>query len=182
MGISFTGGIKIPEGSGGIEAIIIPRPSGFRYWRLETQGSGSNGTGNSISELKLTFDNTLNFLNSFTLTNLGGDFEAPSRALDKVNDGIAETSNAQNFAHVPISGGNFDFYVDFGEGNSKDVTTYDIAPQGTRDSVTFHNILAFNVYRSSDASNWTLVKAFSEISTGIGPWNPGDYRQFDLTT
>ena len=175
MGISISGGVKVPQGN---FSVTVPTP-GFQFWRLETQGSGSATTGNSISELKMTFDSSSNLLDSFTLTSIGGAFVFP---LSNINDTIAETDNAVSIGFVPVANGDMDFYVDFGNGNDKSVSIYSIAPQGRVDDEAFNTPTAFNAYSSDNASDWTLVKSFSGITTGIGPWNPGTFRDFDLTT
>jgi len=169
------------SGQVGISGKISMGPSAdFRYWRLETQGIGSSANGNSISELKMTYDGGSNLLDSFTLTNLGGAFSAS--VIGNINDTIATEDNL-NFGYVPSANGNLDFYVDFGDGNKKEVSVYSIAPQGNLGLETvFHTPLEFNAYKSDNAVDWTLVKSFTSISTGFGNWTPGSFRDFDLTT
>lgn len=170
--ISVSGQVGI---SGKISMGLSPN---FRYWRLETQGSGSSVAGNSISELKMTFNNSSNLLDSFTLTSIGGAF---TFAITNINDTVAATDNT-SFGFVPVANGDMDFYVDFGVANEKNVTVYSIAPQGNIGSATFNTPLGFNAYKSNNAVDWTLVKSFTDITTGIGPWDPGTFRDFDLTT
>ena len=157
-------------------AIITPD----RYWRFESQGGGSDGIATTISELKMTYDESSNLLSSFTLVNIGGTI-IPGFPLVNVNDGVAETVLNTSNSGVLLANGNFDFYVDFGAGNGKDVSVYSIAPQGNIGVSLFNTPTGFNAYKSSNAVDWELVKSFSSISTGIGPWNPGTFRDFDLT-
>ncbi len=180
MGITVTGGVKLPQGRFKVNVAAII--AGSRYWRLQTQGTGSEGNGHSISELKMFYDGSLKFLNSFTLTNIGGPF-SETKPITHINDQITETVNDTNFGFVADSGGtqDMDFYVDFGVSNDKEVSVYSIAPQGDIGANVFNAPVAFNAYRSDNASDWTLVKSFTGITTGIGPWNPGTFRDFDLT-
>lgn len=153
---------------------------GSQFWRLETQGSGSPGSGgNSMSELKMTFDGSSNLLDSFTLTSIGGAFDV-SFPLSNINDTVAEIVNTVSTGFVPIGNGDMDFYVDFGENNRKEVTVYSIAPQGNINVQEANTPLGFNVYKSNDAVDWTLVKSFTGITPGIPNWNPGTFRDFDL--
>ena len=174
MSIIATGGVNVISGE---VTLAIVNPA--RYWRLETQGTGSSVAGNSISELKMTFAGTSNLLDSFTLTSIGGAFTFP---LSNINDTVAETSNTVSTGFVPVANGDMDFYVDFGENNRKSVTVYSIAPQGNVGVSVFNTPVGFNAYRSSDAVIWTLVTSFTSITTGIANWTPGIFRDFNLTT
>lgn len=186
MAIIFTGGIS----GGGPIKMTVPTATfdgipfvAARYWRLETIGDGGDGlgSGNAISELKMTYDSSSNLLNSFTLTSIGGAFD-PSYPVTEINDGIAETSNATSIGFVSPANSPMDFYVDFGDGNDKYVSVYSIAPSGDIGSAVYNTVLGFNAYRSDNASDWTLVKTVTDITTGLGNWNPGTFRNFDITT
>ena len=167
--VSFTpSGSSIPEGAS-------------RYWRLETQGDGSEGFGNGISELNMTFDDSSQSLTSFTVTSNNAANFAGGAPLSELSDGILDFDNT-NFAFVDGNQPDMDFFVDFGAGNEKVVSVYSIAPQAISPNTVLNTVLEFNAYRSADATNWTLVKAFTSISTGFGPWSPEAFRDFDLTT
>lgn len=175
MGIGMLGGIS----SSGIGITSTnPLAGTARFWRLEVTAFGSNGT--AISELKMTFDASSNLLDSFTLTSIGGTF-SEEFTLAKINDTIAEIVNADSIGFVPIANGFMDFYVDFGVGNEKDVSVYSVAPQGTAGSNPNNALVGFNAHKSNNAVDWTLVKSFSDITTTFPDWNPGTFRDFDLT-
>ncbi len=180
MGISITGGVKVPQGKFSVGPAAL---SGFRFWRLETTTSGSVGNGTSISELKMTFDASSNLLDSFTLTSIGGEFDAEF-PITKINDTIAEIVNADSIGFVPVANGFMDFYVDFGIGNEKEVSVYSIAPQAivAPASTLGNTTTGFKAHKSNNAIDWTLVKEFTSISTGSPDWLAGVFRDFDLTT
>ena len=175
MGISITGGVKVPQGK---FSVAVPA-AGFRFWRLEVTTADDNGT--AISELKMTFDDSSNLLDSFTLTSIGGAF-SESFPITNINDTIAETVNAANLGFVPVANGFMDFYVDFGAGNEKDVSVYSVAPQGTAGNNPNNALIGFDAHKSNNAVDWTLVKSFGGITETFPDWNPGTFRDFDLTT
>lgn len=111
-------------------------------------------------------------ITSKTLTNLGDSFGSPY-VMSNINDGVAETSNAQSIGTVP-SGGQFDIYVDLTSPHV--VTKYRIAPQGGGN--TQYNLpTKFEVYGTNDTSSWNLITTSQSSYTG---WYAGDYRDFPI--
>jgi hypothetical protein len=112
----------------------------------------------------------------YTVTNLGAAFNSgfPMRNL---TDGIVETTNAANLAYV--AGSFFDVYVDLV--NPAVVTAYNIAPQGTANTIVYNTPQAFIVKASNDASTWTTIATFTGISTGYPAWNAGTFRVFSFS-
>ena len=107
-----------------------------------------------------------------TLTNLGDSFGNPY-VMSNVNDGVAETSNAQSIGTVP-SGGQFDIYVDLTSPHV--VTKYRIAPQGGGNT-TYNLPTKFEIYGTNDTSSWNLI---TTSQTTFNGWFAGDYRDFPL--
>lgn len=141
--------------------------TGHRYWRFEVLEAST-----TISELGMFYEGQNNFLNQYPFTNIGAaqSTSFPTQLFSHINN--RDLANVGDFAFV---GGNpFDVYVDFGQGNEKEVTKYLINPQTS----SFNSPGSFNAYSSDDASDWTLEKAF----TGIGALTPGVFNEFDLTT
>jgi len=155
-------------------------PVGFRYWRWATTGIGSGNTGTSLGEIKMTYGGVSHFLTAFTFTNIGGVLSGQgSSNISTVHDGIANTGNG-SFIFVDDLAGVMDFYVDFGAGNEKDVTAYDLAPQGIGlGSPGFNTPTNFTAFKSNDATNWTVVKVFDPIGIQL---TTGQFKSFDLTT
>ena len=150
----------------------------YRYWRLLATAPGSDAAGISMSELKLNYDATSNSLVGKTITNLGSSF-SPTYPLSELNDGVAETVNGVSIAYMENNPGTFDIKIDLGAGVTENVTAFEIAPQGTVDSISYHNPLNLTFYYSSDGTSWTAAPtSYSGISSGYPNWNPGTYRSF----
>ena len=131
-----------------------------------------------MSELKLNYDATSNSLVGKTITNLGSSF-SPTYPLSELNDGVAETVNGVSIAYMENNPGTFDIKIDLGDGITKNVTAFEIAPQGNVDSISYHNPLNLTFYYSSDGTSWTAAPtSYSGISSGYPNWNPGTYRSF----
>ena len=109
-------------------------------------------------------------ITSKTLTNLGDSFLG-SYPITNINDGTAETSNAQSIGTVT---GQFDIYVDLTSPHV--VTQYKIAPQGG--GTTLYNLpIKFEVYGTNDTSSWNLLTTTQTTHTG---WYAGSYRDFPI--
>ena len=138
-----------------------------------------NGSSQNINNGIALGDDTVQVsLVGKTVTNLGGAFH-PSYPMSYINDGVLETTNGSNLAYVPAPN-YLDVYVDLGSASI--VTTYFVAPQGTRDSGIYNLPTDFIVKASNDASTWTTVATFSNISQNFpSDWNPGTFRQFTFS-
>ena len=106
-----------------------------------------------------------------TITNLGSSFDG-SYPLSNINDGVVETSNAQNIAYTS---GTFDIYVDMG--SAVILNAYLLAPQGDQGGSTYNNPTGFTVSGSNNASSWTTIQTFSSI-TGFAA---GSFKTFEFT-
>lgn len=113
-----------------------------------------------------------------TITNLGGAFSG-AYPISNINDNIAEEGNANNIGFVGSGSGLFDVYVDLGTASI--ITSYLIAPQGTRGSAVYNTPKDFIVKASNDASTWTTIATFTSISTTYPDWDAGTYRSFSFT-
>jgi hypothetical protein len=154
----------------------VAAESSYRYWRLENTTYGSGSAGVAISEWQITTsDSSIASLSGKTITNLGGAFSG-AYPMSNINDGIVETSNANNIGFVPNTSGYMDLYVDLGL--AKTVTAYRIAPQGVQDTAVYNTPTEFQVKASNDASTWETIATFTSISTSYPNWNAGTYRTF----
>ena len=105
-----------------------------------------------------------------TLTNLGDSFLG-SYPMSNINDGTAETSNAQSIGTVT---GQLDIYVDLTSPHV--VTKYKIAPQGGGN--TQYNLpTKIEVYGTNNTSSWNLITTSQASYKG---WYAGDYRDFPI--
>ena len=158
---------------------IIEPPISYRYWRLKSTGGGSDGGGISISEWRVEIGGSSTSLEGKTITNLGDAFHL-SYPLTNINDGIAETLNADSIAHISGSDVIFDVTVDMTE--IVTITSYLIAPQGDSGSAVYHLPTNLTIYGSSNGSDWDQLATYPSISTGLGPWDAGTYREFSTQT
>ena len=140
----------------------------FRYYRVSIDGSSNC----SCSEMRVKINGENLSLQGKTFTVLSGTFSAPY-GIDKINDGIAETVNAQNMA---TSSTGFDVYVDFGEVVIASHILW--APQGFIDSATYNTPTTLNIFGSVDLSFWSPLSRHTSISSGYPNWNAGTYREF----
>ncbi len=169
MGISFSGGVQIPPGGGSIEARMnVAGPLGFRYWRFDAVASNTHCI---ISELQMKWDDSMQSLNGFGITNIGNTFSSGSPE-NLINDNLSDV------AQVTTGGLNMRIYIDFGEGNEQNVTAYGVFPW-SQEAFAPSSIDAFN---SDDASDWTLVKSFTGLTQANVPYVFGQVSEFDLTT
>lgn len=172
------GGAASTNGGNGLVVIswsttLSAAPS-YRYWRYQTVDNvGTNGSGNSISEIKLFYGSAWTSLVGKTITSLGGAFDG-SYPMSRINDGITETNNATNIGYVAVNVGIMDFYVDLGAANA--VTGVQIAPQGDQGVVAYNTPNGFIIYGSNDASTWISLYSSGGISPNYPNWNPGTYR------
>jgi len=114
-------------------------------------------------------------LAGYTVTNLGAAFNN-SFPMRNLTDGVVEIANAQNIAYV--GGSFFDVYVDLV--NPAVVTAYNISPQGVRGVQVYNTPQAFIVKASNNASTWTTIATFTDISTSYPDWNAGTFRVFSF--
>lgn len=146
-------------------------PNAARYWRFEMFSADR-----VINELAMFYDGQVNLLTPFTMTNLGTAFIG-ARPLSNITNGNIDGLNA--FGQVVQEGGNsFDVYVDFGNGNDKDVTKYALAPGRSGTGAIIATPTSFNAYKSSNAVDWTLVKNVTGIS---GSFSSPVLVEFDIT-
>lgn len=145
----------------------------YQYWRVWSEHHNPLENGISCSELQLLVDGTPYSLAAATITSLQGTFH-PSYPLARINDNIIETVNGVNIAYK--DGDNFDIGITLTE--AVRATAIRWAPQGDINSMTFNNPIELRIYTSPDGTVWTLTAEYTGISTGIGPWNPGTFREF----
>ena len=106
-----------------------------------------------------------------TLTNIGNSFDG-SYPMSNINDGTAETTNAQSIGYVdPLP---MDIYVDLTTPHI--VTKYRIAPQGSGNS-TYNLPVKIEIYGTNNTSSWNHITTSSVMHTG---WYAGDYRDFPI--
>ena len=133
----------------------------------------TNGNGNTYVAYIFGGGDATNIdITSKTLTNLGDSFLG-SYPMSNINDGTAETSNAQSIGVVG-GGGQFDIYVDLTSPHV--VTKYKIAPQGGGNT-TYNLPVKFEVYGTNDTSSWNFI---TTCQTTYNGWFAGDYRDFPL--
>ena len=137
----------------------------FSTFVADATGSGSLTINNGIALGSGTS------LVGKTITNLGSSFDG-SYPLSNINDGVVETSNAQNIAYTS---GTFDIYVDMG--SAVILNAYFLAPQGDQGGSTYNNPTGFTVSGSNNASSWTTIQTFSSI-TGFAA---GSFKTFEFT-
>ena len=133
----------------------------------------TNGNGNTYVAYIFGGGDATNIdITNKTLTNLGDSFTSPY-VMSNINDGTAETSNAQSMGMVG-GGGQFDIYVDLTSPHV--VTKYKIAPQGGGN--TQYNLpTKIEVYGTNDTSSWNLITTSQTSHNG---WYAGDYRDFPI--
>ena len=133
----------------------------------------TNGNGNTYVAYIFGGGDATNIdITNKTLTNLGDSFTSPY-VMSNINDGTAETSNAQSIGVVG-GGGQFDIYVDLTSPHV--VTKYKIAPQGGGN--TQYNLpTKIEVYGTNDTSSWNLITTSQTSHNG---WYAGDYRDFPI--
>ena len=138
--------------------------------------TGTGGAQPIVNGLALGNASNSQFsLKGYTVTNLGAAFNT-SFSMQNLTDGIVETTNAANLAYV--SGAYFDVYVDLV--NPAVVTAYNIAPQGTANTIVYNTPTAFIVKASNNASTWTTITTFTGISQDYPNWNAGTFRVFSF--
>jgi hypothetical protein len=107
-----------------------------------------------------------------TLSNLGSAFDG-SYPITNINDGVAETSNANSIGYV--SNADMDISVDYG--SAVIVNAYYIAPQGDQGGSVYNTPTAFTAYGSNNGSSWTSLASFSSISG----FAAGSYKEFTFS-
>ena len=139
-------------------------------------GGNVNQSGNEFVAYLFAGGDSSNIdITSKTVTSLGGSFSG-SYPMSNINDGVAETSNANNIAYVANSSGNLDVYVDLT--SSHVITNYKIAPQGDAGTTNCYNIpTKFEVYGTNDTSSWTLI---TTCEIGHAGWRAGVYQHFAI--
>lgn len=138
---------------------------------------GLGDTQSIINNINLGSGNNQISLVGLTITNLGGSFDS-SFPMKNINDGGVEVSNAQNIGYV-ASPAFFDVYVDMTVATT--MVGVNIAPQGTRDSISYNTPTDFIIKASNDASTWATIATFTSVSTGYPNWNPGNFRNFTFS-
>ena len=132
----------------------------------------TNGNGNTYVAYIFGGGDATNIdITSKTLTNIGNSFDG-SFPMSNINDGTAETSNAQSIGHVnnlPM-----DIYVDLTSPHV--VTKYKIAPQGGGNT-TYNLPIKIEIYGTNDTSSWNLI---TTSQTTFNGWFAGDYRDYPI--
>ena len=117
-------------------------------------------------------DSVQTSLQGKTLSNLGSAFDS-SYPITEINDGVAETSNANSTGYV--SNADMDISVDYG--SAVIVNAYYIAPQGDQGGSVYNTPTAFTAYGSNDGSSWTSLASFSSISG----FAAGSFKEFTFS-
>ena len=160
--------------------------TGSSYWNNTDPTSthftvGSDNTTNDSGENYVAYlfahnadstDSVQTSLQGKTLSNLGSAFDG-SYPITNINDGVAETSNANSTGYV--SNADMDISVDYG--SAVIVNAYYIAPQGDQGGSVYNTPTAFTAYGSNDGSSWTSLASFSSISG----FAAGSYKEFTFS-
>ena len=117
-------------------------------------------------------DSVQTSLQGKTLSNLGSAFDG-SYPITEINDGVAETNNANSIGYV--SNADMDISVDYG--SAVVANAYYIAPQGDQGGSVYNTPTAFTAYGSNDGSSWTSLASFSSISG----FAAGSFKEFTFS-
>ena len=117
-------------------------------------------------------DSAQTSLQGKTLSNLGSAFDS-SYPITEINDGVAETSNANSIGYV--SNADMDISVDYG--SAVVANAYYIAPQGDQGGSVYNTPTAFTAYGSNNGSSWTSLASFSSISG----FAAGSFKEFTFS-
>ena len=137
-----------------------------------TNNNGSTYVAYLFAHNADSTDSTQTSLQGKTLSNLGSAFDG-SYPITEINDGVAETSNANSVGYV--SNADMDISVDYG--SAVVANAYYIAPQGDQGGSVYNTPTAFTAYGSNDGSSWTSLASFSSISG----FAAGSFKEFTFS-